>query len=201
MTAPLYRLAQHPRRTDHLAIVQPDGSVASTMAIDATRAEIAGKLAAQGLVLHDDDTITQAEPGTTRRGLVLIACAALAGTALNVATMPAAAAEDPDARLITAAARLIELEGELSLLLLLTDVGADAPRTPELEANEAAEEAVSDEHHACGEWLAETPAHTLAGLQAKARAIQVYNAGMPQNDMIGRLTASLVSQMAEGIAA
>ena len=201
MTAPLYRLAPHPRRIDHLAIVQPDGTVASTMAIDATRAEIAGKLAAQGLVLHDDDTITQAEPGTTRRGLVLVACAALAGTALNVATLPAAAAQDPDAKLIATAARLIELDGEFARLLLLTDVDPDAPRSPELEANEEAEQAASEEQQAAGEWLAETPARTLAGLQAKARASQTYNAGWPQHDMIGRLTASLVNQLAAGIAA
>ena len=115
--------------------------------------------------------------------------------------MPAGATVEPDDELIAAAGRIVELEGELLRLLLLTDVHADAPRTPELEANEAAEEAVSDEQHATGEWLAETPARTRAGLQAKARAIKAYNAGMPQHDMIGRLTASLVDDLAEGVGA
>ena len=68
VTVPLYRLGQHPSRSDHLAILQPDGTVASTMALDATRAEIAANLARQSLTLHDDNTITQAEQSATRRG-------------------------------------------------------------------------------------------------------------------------------------
>ncbi len=149
---------------------------------------------------HDHTTLPPAPP-VGRRAMLTVVTASLAGTALNVATLPAGAAQNPDAKLIATATRLIELDGEFARLLLLTDVDPDAPRSPELEANEEAEQAASEEQQAAGEWLAETPARTLAGLQAKARAIQTYNAGWPQHDMIGRLTASLVNQLAAGIAA
>ena len=90
-------------------------------------------------------------PPLGRRAMLTVTAAWLAGTALSVATLPADAAADADGKLIAAAARMIELDGEVCRLLRLTDVHADAPRTPELEANEAAEEAASDEQLALGE--------------------------------------------------
>ena len=57
--APAYRLGRHPRRTDHPALLNADGTVAHTFAYDATREQIIASLEHAGLVLHQDDTVTQ----------------------------------------------------------------------------------------------------------------------------------------------
>ncbi len=56
--APTYRLGRHPRRTDHPALLNADGTVAHTFAYDAEREEITASLGHAGLMLHADDTVT-----------------------------------------------------------------------------------------------------------------------------------------------
>ncbi len=55
---PTYRLGRHPRRPDHPALLNADGTVAHTFAYNADRAEIIGSLEHAGLMLHSDDTVT-----------------------------------------------------------------------------------------------------------------------------------------------
>ena len=58
MTPRPYRLGRHPRRTDHPALLNADGTVAATFAYNASREDIISSLEHAGLVLHADDTVT-----------------------------------------------------------------------------------------------------------------------------------------------
>ncbi len=55
---PTYRLGRHPRRTNHPALLNADGTVAHTFGFDADREEIIASLEHAGLMLHADDTVT-----------------------------------------------------------------------------------------------------------------------------------------------
>ncbi len=60
MSAPTrtYRLSVHPRRPDHPALLNTDGSVAHTFAYNAERADVLASLEHAGLMLHPDNTVT-----------------------------------------------------------------------------------------------------------------------------------------------
>lgn len=157
-----YRLGHHPRRPDHRALLAADGTLANTFHLDATRQEIAGILRARGILLHDDDTVTQGatEPAPTRRG-VLAACAgaAIAGAALVVASPDAAATEHPDATLLAACAHYERLEAEYR-------------STEDEEGNLVC----PDGHDEAWNTIADLPATTFDGMRAKARALITYHA-------------------------
>ena len=62
MSAPIpaYRLGAHPHAfMTRLALLNADGTAAHTFAYDTTREEAAAAIQHAGMVLHDDDTVTQ----------------------------------------------------------------------------------------------------------------------------------------------
>ena len=91
-----YTLGRHPRRPDHPALLNTDGSVAHTFHMDAARTEIAAILAARGLALNADGSVTQAAetpPPGRRAVLAAFSGAALAGAVLAIPRAEAALPE------------------------------------------------------------------------------------------------------------
>jgi hypothetical protein len=86
-----YTLGRHPRRPDHPALLNQDGTAAHTFHFEATRTEIAAILGARGLALHADGSVTQTAktPSPTRRSVL----AGLTGGALAGAFLAAPTAE------------------------------------------------------------------------------------------------------------
>ncbi len=195
------RLGHHPRRTDHPALLHADGTVAATFALDATRAEIAAKLGERGLVLRDDDTVTQAaaEPAPTRRRL-LSACAgaAFAGAALVIAMPDAPAAEHPDAELLAALAEFDALEVQIHPPTHL------APQTFEAEQDfDNNIEPLRDRQRVVLAQICTLRATTPEGWQARARSFVVWKEGIgrpPEKDNPdgyhdGRMIAALIRDL------
>ena len=110
--------------------------------------------------------------------------------------LPVAASPlNPDAELMAACKRFAQLEKEYGRLCQLTDWPVEHKLTPAEQALQNEFNAVSDEQEKLGAWLAEAVPQTAAGLQAKAQAVMAYGFG-PAHDMIGRLTLSLVQDVA-----
>ena len=57
------RLGRHPDRPERLAVIAMDGRALGWFAIDETREDAAAIIARSAYRLHDDDTITEKEPG------------------------------------------------------------------------------------------------------------------------------------------
>ena len=53
------RVAAHPSRPERLALIRPDGSYSNLFAVGETIESLRPVLAANGLVLADDGTVTQ----------------------------------------------------------------------------------------------------------------------------------------------
>jgi hypothetical protein len=175
--------------------------VAATFALDATRAEIAAKLGERGLVLRDDDTVTQAaaEPAPTRRRL-LSACAgaAFAGAALVIAMPDAPAAEHPDAELLAALAEFDALEVQIHPPTHL------APQTFEAEQDfDNNIEPLRDRQRVVLAQICTLRATTPEGWQARARSFVVWKEGIgrpPEKDNPdgyhdGRMIAALIRDL------
>jgi hypothetical protein len=198
-----YRLGRHPRRPDHPALLNPDGSVAHTFHKEAIRTEITAILAARGLAVHADGTVTQTAetPSTTRRTLL----AGLAGAAATLAVIaPAPASENPDAVLLDLLAQFDALERQIF-------PGDPLPET--IEAEDERDRAMAPLHARQQALLAQIcsiRATTPAGWQARARSYLLWDNEMPKAIAAGddstayyddRMITALIRDMTQGAAA
>ena len=175
MDAPAYTLGRHPRRPDHPALLNPDGTAAHTFHIEATRTEIAAILAARGLALHADGSVTQAaaEVSATRRGLL----AGLVGAAATLAVIapPAVrAASHPDAELLEALAHFDDLERRINLTYQPVAETFEAE-----DAQEALRDPLREQQKPLLERICVLCARTPDGWLARAQTLLLWDNEMP----------------------
>ena len=165
---PTLTLGRHPRRPDHPALLNSDGTTAHTFHMDATRTEIIAVLGARGLALHADGSVTQAAetPSPTRRTLL----AGVAGAAATLAVIaPAPASENPDAELLDLLAQFDALERQIF-------PGDPLPET--IEAEDKRDRAVAPlraRQDALLSRICTMRATTPAGWQARARSYLLWD--------------------------
>jgi hypothetical protein len=170
--------------------------------MDATRTEITAVLAARGLALHPDGSVTQeAEPvSATRRGLLAVLAGA-AATSTIVAPKASSAVESPDAELIDLLAQFDALEREIY---------PDGPLPQTIEAEDERDLAVAPlraRQDALLGRICSMRATTPAGWQARARSYLLWDNEMPQAIAAGddptaydedRMITALIRDMTAG---
>jgi hypothetical protein len=198
---PTYTLGRHPRRPDHPALLNTDGSAAHTFHMDATRTEISAILAARGLTLHAVGSVAQADaPAVATRRTLLAGLAGAAATLAVIAPTAAGAASHPDAELIALCAEYAQNEATYARTCWSGD------DFDERWGNaEALAEASDEFQRACerrgplGDAIINAAPVTIEGYRAKARAVAAdFGGDFRPNGMGDAVMWSMVQDLLNG---